>query len=333
MKNTFKKAMACAIAFSVLHVTVFGTQWYDAAVTYSQENGIVSEDFDTEGLLTRGEMAEMLANVIDTELYYTDVPFEDLTEDDSVTDAVMTLYSAGIYSGVETDGSLLARMGDAIKREEAAAFIVRTYGFEGSESELTFDDADEISDYAVEDISILVSQGIMSGYEDNTVRPKNNVSKVEFLTMLYKADEAANGETLVISAVSLIDEADLSSDITITVLNEGSIAVDDAIILSFDRADGGATAIYAYNPQEFQLEKLVDGEWIVMSRKTSEITEIDYQLKAETASERKITLSDFYDNLEDGEYRLVYSFAVNGVGIEKGTQYAAVNITITSAAE
>jgi len=97
MKNTYKKVMACAIAFSVLHVTAFGTQWYDEAVNYSRENGIISEDFDIEGLLTRGEMAQMLGNVIGFDAYYTNVPFADIKAGDSVTDDIVTLYSVGIY--------------------------------------------------------------------------------------------------------------------------------------------------------------------------------------------------------------------------------------------
>lgn len=329
MKNTYKKVMACAIAFSVLHVTAFGTQWYDEAVNYSRENGIISEDFDIEGLLTRGEMAQMLGNVIGFDAYYTNVPFADIKAGDSVTDDIVTLYSVGIYGGnVAADDKLEARIGDALKREEAASFIVRTYGFEGDEKELTFADKDNISEYAVNDIGVLVSKGIMSGYEDNTIRPKNNVSKAEFLTMLYKAEEALNGEIPAVKAESLIHETDLSENLKIGMLNESPVSADSLLSLSFARLGEKAEAIYAYNPQEFQLERLENGKWMALGRSKAGTTDINYQLKADSTSERSVTLSDFYGSLEDGEYRLVYRFAVNGVGIEKGYDYAAVNITV-----
>ncbi len=334
MKNTYKKAMVCAIALSVLHVTVFGTQWYDEAVSHGRENGIISEDFDIEGLLTRGEMAEMLSNVIGFDAYYTNVPFADIQAGNSVTDDIVTLYSAGIYSGsAAADDKLEARIGDALKREEAAAFIVRTYGFDGDGKELTFEDKDDISEYALKDISILVGKGIMSGYEDNTIRPKNNVSKAEFLTMLYKADEAAGGKTPSVKASSLISETSFSSNLRIDVLNESPVKADEALNIRFVRFGEKAEALYAYNPQEFQLERLENGQWTALGRNGSALTDIDYQLKADSESERKVTLSDLYDGLEDGEYRLVYRFAVNGVGIEKGYEYAAVNITIGEVVE
>ena len=45
------------------------------------------------------------------------------------------------------------------------------------------------------DICILTEMGIVSGYDDGTFKPQNNVSKTEFLAMLYKSDEALDGKS------------------------------------------------------------------------------------------------------------------------------------------
>ena len=59
MKKTYKRILACAAVLSMLPITAFGTQWYDEAVAYCTEKGIIYEDYNTDGLLTRGEMAKM----------------------------------------------------------------------------------------------------------------------------------------------------------------------------------------------------------------------------------------------------------------------------------
>ena len=43
-----------------------------------------------------------------------------------------------------------------------------------------------------------------------------------------------------------------------------------------------------------------------MERNGNEVKEIEYQLKADSSGVRKITLSDFYDALEPGRYRIIY---------------------------
>ena len=58
------------------------------------------------------------------------------------------------------------------------------------------------------------------------------------------------------------------------------------------------------------------------------INDINYQIKADNSSDRTIKLSDFYNDLESGEYRLVYGFRVNGIGIEKGIKYGVVNFNL-----
>ena len=54
------------------------------------------------------------------------------------------------------------------------------------EENLAFKDADEISEYAVTAMNWVVGQQIIGGYEDGTVRPKNNATRAEAAAMLQR---------------------------------------------------------------------------------------------------------------------------------------------------
>lgn len=329
MKRFCVAAAAVTMAVSAVCFPAMGEQWYDKAVKHCVENGIISEDYDITGLLTRGEMAQMLANELGTEVYYTYIPFEDAEADSPYIDALMTLYSAGIYEGsAHADGKLTADMGRALTREQAAAFIVRTYGFEGS-GEIKFSDKDSISDYAVSDVAILSCKGVLSGYDDDTFRPQKQVTKTEFMTMLLKADEAVGEKGIKADIKSLMDTTALSDNLKTEIKNETPIMADDEITISFSRLSRDPGALYVFNPQRFQLEKLQNGTWTVIERNANRLTDISYQLKADSDAEKSIVLSELYEGLESGEYRLVYKFDVNGVGVKKGAEYTAVGFEIT----
>ena len=77
--------------------------------------------------------------------------------------------------------------------------------------------------------------GIVSGYDDGTFKPQNNVSKTEFLAMLYKADEALDGKIPNVNEKSVITDDRLSKNISIVVLNSEPINADSEIKLRFTR--------------------------------------------------------------------------------------------------
>ena len=55
------------------------------------------------------------------------------------------------------------------------------------EADLTsFPDADAISDYAKDAMAWCVANGIINGYEDGTVKPKNNATRAAAAAMLQR---------------------------------------------------------------------------------------------------------------------------------------------------
>ena len=114
--------------------------------------------------------------------------FRDVASDAYYAKAVAWAEENGIVSGV----SETAFAPDAkITREQIAAILYRYATYLGLnavtlEENLAFKDADNISEYAVFAMSYIVGQGIIGGYEDGTVRPKNNATRAEAAAMLQR---------------------------------------------------------------------------------------------------------------------------------------------------
>lgn len=92
----------------------------------------------------------------------------------------------GILTGYD-DGSL--GLDQSVTRAEMATIMVRTLGLaskEGSNPDKEFNDVDK-SNWAHTYVKAAYRHGIVSGYKDNTYRPKNNISFQEVITMLVRA--------------------------------------------------------------------------------------------------------------------------------------------------
>ena len=54
------------------------------------------------------------------------------------------------------------------------------------ESDVYFNDHNQISDWARESIYFCIPWGVLSGYENSTYRPKGNLTRAEACTILSK---------------------------------------------------------------------------------------------------------------------------------------------------
>lgn len=152
---------------------------------YTTENGL---EFRPNNNITRAEAAVMLAKALglDTDSYkdmensYLDtIPTWALGSVNALTDN-------GYISGKETAEGVIFASNDLITREEICAIIARAIPDKGEEGEIAFLDSESIASWALPHVKRLCNLGIVSGYTDNTVGPKNNVLRCEAAVMLYK---------------------------------------------------------------------------------------------------------------------------------------------------
>lgn len=169
----------------VVAFTDVSGHWAKDYIEDLQKNGIISgfEDgsFQPNKIITRAEFVSMLMRAKPAETAGATASFSDVSADAWYYKPVLDAAEAGIVVG--TDGNFMPN--SAVTREQLAVMIYRALGVKGEAAELTFEDSDSVADYAKEAISYLAGAGIISGYEDNTIRAKKETTRAEVARLLY----------------------------------------------------------------------------------------------------------------------------------------------------
>ena len=98
---------------------------------------------------------------------------------------ISVFYKNGIIKGKDNNGKLYFEPNAYITRAEAVTIISRILPELIEKKELTFEDISEIPDWSKDAFEMLTAAGILNGYDDNTIKPKNNVTRAEAVTMFY----------------------------------------------------------------------------------------------------------------------------------------------------
>ncbi|MGB9975798.1 S-layer homology domain-containing protein [Thermovenabulum sp.] len=151
-------------------------------------NGKEEKKFDPEGKVTRAEFTKMILNALEIDKVPYSNSFEDVKKDTWYADYVETAYRYGIIKG-KVEGKVFDPNG-YITRQEIFAILARAMKLapskDAAEKLYIFKDYKDIADYAKEYTAALIEQKIVSGYEDMTVRPKNNATRAEAAKLIYE---------------------------------------------------------------------------------------------------------------------------------------------------
>ena len=171
-----------------LFLDIGADAWYLDDVMEAAERGLAGgtslAHFEPEGKMNRAMFATALYRAEGGEATAEPAPLEDVKPGTWYTDAVNWAYESGVAYGVsETKFAPLAN----VTREQAATMMVRyveSRGISVAAEEADFADAARISDYARETLAKAQKMGLLSGYEDGTVRPQNTITRAEGVTLL-----------------------------------------------------------------------------------------------------------------------------------------------------
>lgn len=99
-------------------------------------------------------------------------------------EAIEKAAKLGFVNGYE-DGSF--RPQGLVTRSEFAVILARALHLPVNDKQLTFSDLDSIPQWASTSISATVKAGIVTGYEDNTFRSDQRITRAEITTMIVRA--------------------------------------------------------------------------------------------------------------------------------------------------
>ena len=158
--------------------------FYDAvkqACAQELVNGITDSLFRPNGQATRGQFVTMIYRLQGRPAWTEEAAFTDLTQE-YYKDAVNWAAGQGIVSGYSAD---TFGPGRPITREELVTILYRMQGEPEVSGTLDgFADGAGVQAYARRAMIWAVEKGIISGYEDKTLRPQNNATRAEVCKIL-----------------------------------------------------------------------------------------------------------------------------------------------------
>lgn len=174
--------------------------WAKTAVNYLYQrdivSGVSSTKYGSNMNVTRGQAVMMIWRAMESPEPKGKNIFSDVKDSAYYADAVVWAEENGIVSGT---GNGKFSPNDNITREQLVAIMYKLAQFQGldvsEKAELNFKDAGKIASWAKEATKWAVAAGLVSGYEDNTFRPKSTATRAEYAQVLYKY--LLNAHTLV----------------------------------------------------------------------------------------------------------------------------------------
>lgn len=166
-------------------------------------------------LLSRAEMTTIMVRLLGAEGLSADISkYVDVRNGEWFYDAISSGVATKIING--SGNKMMPR--DSITREQAMVILARTFLFEAeTNATATCRDSADISSWALESANALVENKVVLGDANGDLRPKSNITRAEFATMLHriicyfaKADVDYAGKTINGSVVLADGSVDLS---------------------------------------------------------------------------------------------------------------------------
>ncbi len=106
---------------------------------------------------------------------------------DYINKAAYKAYQLGIIEGSKTDGGVYLNPYSPINRSETVKMLDKAIGPKTlSDGRLNYIDAPSVPDWAVQHFKNMIAYGIVRGYDDNSLRPFESVTKAQATEMIYQ---------------------------------------------------------------------------------------------------------------------------------------------------
>ncbi|MBE7014203.1 MAG: S-layer homology domain-containing protein [Ruminococcaceae bacterium] len=165
-----------------------GFDWAKDAITKLAELGVVNGKADgvyaPSDTVTRAELVKMVISAFSIPNGKETKEFTDVNTDDWYYTFVNSAYDSGILKGI--DDNTFSPDG-FVTREMAATVLFRVCNFKNISLDAnlkTFNDSENISEYAKVAVETLAGNSYINGYEDLTFKPQGNVTRAEIAVLI-----------------------------------------------------------------------------------------------------------------------------------------------------
>lgn len=159
-------------------------KWAEASIQKMVEKGYVGGfpdgTFRPSASISRAEFMAII-NKMNNFTEEADVEFKDVSKSHWAYNEIRKAVKAGYASGFP-DGTF--KPGAPVTREQAAAIISSLYEFENNANSVAIKDLSKVSPWAADSVAKMLSNNIMSGYQDGSFGGKNPMNRAECIVVL-----------------------------------------------------------------------------------------------------------------------------------------------------
>ena len=351
MKRNLKLPMVVALTVALTTPAMAQTsfsdvaanQWYTNAVHSAVSNGLLSGYQDgtmrPSASITRAEIASVLSKAFGAEVKANMKSFTDVTSSQWFYDAMARAVNMGLFAG---NGNGTLTPSAPITREEAAVVIAKAFELTGSNGTVLnrFNDASEVSSWAVPFISGLVENGYMAGNDKGELNPKGNITRAEFAQIMYNitndyitaagvVEESFDGNVVIREGNVTLKNLKIDGDLIIADgVAKDSIKLDNVIVTGNIIIRGGNIDLTRVDVRGKVIVRNVNGTSTLTGKETT-INELDayssviinkgVTVKTINANAKGITISG------TGDVDTVYANENNVTVTVPGTKVVAAN--------
>lgn len=138
-------------------------------------------------VITREEFVKLLITAFGFDLQSGSMPYGDVSEDSWYYNCIMSASKIGIVNGIDDN---TFGVGMPVTREDGATMLYRALSKKSAISKgvtiaRTFSDGDKISSHAKTAVEYFVSKNIINGFEDNSFRPQDGLTRAQAAVILH----------------------------------------------------------------------------------------------------------------------------------------------------
>lgn len=178
------------LTFNDLSDVAWAKEYIESLASKGIVNGLEDSKFSPKLNLTRAEFSTMVVRMLNLDTVNNEKIFNDVDKDKWYFDYINTLYSKSYINGKSKE---IFDPNGSITREEMSkvlANILKDHGYKFKENESLkeFKDSSNISNWAKDEVALLVKNKAIKGH-DNMFNPKNNATRAEAATLIYRVYE------------------------------------------------------------------------------------------------------------------------------------------------
>ncbi len=254
MKRIVSILLFCTMFLTFLSAVCYGTPyspWAKSEIEAAYKAKIISEqeEYDFNAPISRAKFYHLIDDFIALKTTYYDDWEKELTEDGKkpmplleVPDEVVahSLDYMWIHGFLKGTGDGNFGLLDSLTREEAASIIVRVINkvmpMAVTEKWFAYEDLNEISEWASDDVQTISNLGLMCGVGENRFAPQETITVEQAVVLVYRVYVEyklsqrlmyEDTERSILAQYKIVDEADLEK--------QGEISVFEAL-LALDKA-------------------------------------------------------------------------------------------------